>query len=188
MTHHNDTNSVERPRTPPLRTPRLRLKPRASVAGLVGGAWWPRTDDLATELPDLLSVLSVRLGPIDRVLYNLGEWTTSPANLAGDERSVRLDGCRNQTANTIQVIGINRDAVVLLTLAPQTDPKSAHTAMMAAARRDNASTVEQLLPNALPHSMIEPLPATAAEQSRWESEGGAASGRITLAGAQAHGH
>lgn len=184
MTHHNDTNSVERPRTLPLHTPRLRLKPKAPVAGLVDGAWWPRTDDLAVELPDLLAVLSVRLGPIDRVLYNLGEWVKAPAKLTGGERSVHLDGYRNQPANTIEVIGLNRDALVLLALSPDTDPQSAHTAMMAAAGRDNVSTVEQLLPRSQPNTI--PPAATVAEQGCWESEGGAASHRLTPAGARGH--
>lgn len=186
MAHHRLTKSVERPRTLPLHTPRLRLKPKAPVAGLVDGAWWPHTDDLAVELPDLLAVLSVRLGPIDRVLYKLGEWAKAPAKLTGGERSVHLDGYRNQPASTIQVIGLNRDALVLLAISPHTDPQSAHTAMMAAAGRDNVSTVEQLLPGIQPDSTIHPA-ATAAEQSRWESEGGAANDHLVPAGAHGHG-
>ena len=38
-------------------------------------------DDLAKELPDLLAVLSVRLGAIDRVLYNLAEWARRRSGL-----------------------------------------------------------------------------------------------------------
>ena len=41
--------------TPPEHTPRLRLKPKAPLSGYVDGAWWPRSDDLAAELPDLLA-------------------------------------------------------------------------------------------------------------------------------------
>ncbi|MDX1884708.1 DUF5994 family protein [Mycolicibacterium sp. 120270] len=36
----------------------------------------PRSANLSHELPDLLAVLSVRLGSIERVLYNLAEWAT----------------------------------------------------------------------------------------------------------------
>jgi hypothetical protein len=63
--------------TPPKNTPRLRLKPKAPATGYVDGAWWPHSDDLPIELPDLLAVLSVRLGPIDRVIYKL---TCRPAD------------------------------------------------------------------------------------------------------------
>src|ERR1700684_3652507 len=59
---------------PPAQTPRLRLKPKAPQSGYVDGAWWPHSDELMAELPDLLSVLSVRLGPISRVMYNVNEW------------------------------------------------------------------------------------------------------------------
>ncbi len=42
-----------------VHTPRLRLKPKAPQSGYVDGAWWPYSDDLTAELPDLLAVLSV---------------------------------------------------------------------------------------------------------------------------------
>jgi Family of unknown function (DUF5994) len=74
MTLQRGRNALSRKPTPPQHTPRLRLKPRAPTSGYVDGAWWPNSDDLPTELPDLLAVLSVRLGPIDRVIYNLAEW------------------------------------------------------------------------------------------------------------------
>jgi hypothetical protein len=68
------------------------LKPKAPVTGFVDGAWWPHSDELPTELPDLLAVLSVRLGPIDRVTYNLTEWVKAPVKMAYDGRLVRLAG------------------------------------------------------------------------------------------------
>lgn len=173
MTRHTGRNSVGRPRTQTFHTPRLRLKPKAPMTGFVDGAWWPRTDDLAAELPDLLAVLSVRLGPVDRVLYNLGEWKKPAAKLPSGERSVHLDGYRYQPANSIRVVGLNRGAIVLLVISPQTDPQSAHATMMAAAQRNNASTVAQLLPSSQPHSAIDPRAPSAAEQARWESDGGA---------------
>lgn len=37
--------------TPPEKTPRLRLKPKAPTTGYVDGAWWPHSADLPTELP-----------------------------------------------------------------------------------------------------------------------------------------
>src|SRR5919112_5460245 len=53
---------------------RLRLKPKAATTGVVDGGWWPRSRDLAVELPGLLAVLAVRLGRIERVSYHLTEW------------------------------------------------------------------------------------------------------------------
>jgi hypothetical protein len=54
---------------------RLRLKPKAPTT--VDGGWWPRSRDLAAELPSLLSVLAVRLGRIERVGYHIGEWVAT---------------------------------------------------------------------------------------------------------------
>ncbi len=131
--------------TPPDYTPRLRLKPKAPSTGYVDGAWWPHSDDLTKELPDLLAVLSVRLGAIDRVLYNLSEWAKLPAKLATGGRKVRLDGYRLQPINTLEVLAVNRSKILLLVVPPHTDPGHAHTTMMAAAAPDNDSTVDHLL-------------------------------------------
>ena len=68
----SDTTSVLRPAS--LARPvedsrerlRLRLKPKAPTTGWVDGGWWPRSRDLAAELPGLLSVLAVRMGRIER--------------------------------------------------------------------------------------------------------------------------
>jgi hypothetical protein len=145
MTPQLTRNDVGQHYTPPVHTPRLRLKPKAPRSGYVDGAWWPRSDDLTAELPDLLAVLSVRLGRIDRVLYNFDEWAKAPAKLATGGRAVRLDGYRLQPANTIEVLGLNRDRIVLLVVPSRTDPDRAHTTMMAAAGPDDASTVDDLV-------------------------------------------
>jgi hypothetical protein len=131
--------------TGPENTPRLRLKPKAPITGHVDGAWWPRSDDLSNELPDLLAVLTVRLGPIDRVMYHLSEWATMPARLHTGGRAVRLDGFNRQPANTLEVLGVGREKVLLLVVPPNADPDLAHDAMMTAAAPDNVSTVGDML-------------------------------------------
>lgn len=128
----------------PQHTPRLRLKPKAPTSGHVDGAWWPRSDDLSHELPDLLAVLSVRLGPLDRVMYNLAEWAKVPRRLTTGGRTIRLDGYRIQPANTLYVRGNGREQILLLVVPPHTDPDEAHETMMAAAAPGNALTVDDL--------------------------------------------
>jgi hypothetical protein len=145
MTLQKDLTDVGRHTTPPEHTPRLRLKPKAPQSGYVDGAWWPRSDDLAAELPDLLAVLSVRLGRIDRVLYNLDEWANASAKLVTGGRAVRLDGYRRQPIHTVEVLGLNRNKIVLLVVPPDADPDEAHATLMAAAAPSNASTVDSLL-------------------------------------------
>ena len=171
MTPRQDRTAASRKHTPPENTPRLRLKPKAPITGYVDGAWWPHSNDLMTELPDLLAVLSVRLGTIDRVIYNLAEWAKAPKKLPTDGRVVRLAGYHRQPVNTIEVIGLNRNKIVLLIVPPHTDPDDAHATMMAAAAPSSASTVGDLLMAGEPDR--ETTIQTAAAQERTDSEGGA---------------
>ena len=144
MTRH-EGRSLADGHSGPENRPRLRLKPKAPVSGQVDGAWWPRTDNLTAELPDLLAVLSVRLGAVDRVLYNLADWAQMPKRLTTGGRAVRLDGYRLQPANTLQVVGLGRGKILLLVVPPHTDPESAHRAMMTAAAPNDTTTVSELL-------------------------------------------
>jgi hypothetical protein len=151
----------------PEHTPRLRLKPKAPQSGYVDGAWWPRSDDLATELPDLLAVLSVRLGPIDRVLFKSNEWAAPKAKFATGGRRVRLDGYRIHPANTVEVLGLNRNKIVLLVVPPNVEPEKAHATLMAAAAPSNDSTVDGLLMVSAREREIRTKASGA--QARWKS-------------------
>jgi hypothetical protein len=124
---------------------RLRLRPKALTTGYVDGAWWPRSRDLAAELPALLAVLAVRLGEIPRVSYNLTEWDTAPREVAADGVRVRLNGFWSRPPHTVDVIAGDRRRLTLLLVPPDTEPSAAHHAMMCAAQRENTDTVEVLL-------------------------------------------
>jgi Family of unknown function (DUF5994) len=145
MTLQQSRTRTSSKNTPHNATPRLRMKPKAPVTGYVDGAWWPHSDDLVTELPDLLAVLSVRLGPVARVIYKLSEWAKAPAKFPTGGSIVRLGGYNRQPVNTIEVIGINRKKLVLLVVPSRTDPQHAHDIMMSAAAPDDASTIDGLL-------------------------------------------
>jgi hypothetical protein len=125
--------------------PRVLLKSGVPKTGYVDGAWWPYSDDLAAELPVLLTALNSVLGAVERVVYHLGEWSSAPGELAFAGRVVRLDGYRHCTMDTIEVLGPGNHRTVLLVVPPNTDPHYAFAAMSSAADPDNESTVEQLL-------------------------------------------
>ena len=159
MTPMNDPHEFSRHRTSTVPTPRLRLKAKAPQTGYVDGAWWPHSDALSIELPDLLAVLSVRLGPIDRVLYRVGEWSSPAASsLAFGERSVRLDGYRHQPPHSVEILGLNRRRITLLVVPPGADPDDAHAVsdLLMSNSRDQETR----------------LPRAGADQERWESDGG----------------
>jgi hypothetical protein len=129
----------------PEHTPRLRLKRKAPITGYVDGAWWPRSDDLPTELPDLLAVLSVRLPAVARVTYDLAGWATAPRRVSIGGRVIRLDGYHRQPPNTLGVLDAYGNKIVLLVVPVHTEPDRAHAIVMAAAETDNASSVDTLL-------------------------------------------
>lgn len=145
MTLKNNHTDAGHQHSGPEHTPRLRLKPKAPQSGYVDGAWWPHSDDLTAELPDLLAVLSVRLGPISRVVYRFDEWRAAPRKLTTGARTIRLDGYHIQPAHTVEVLGLNRQSVVLLVVSPHAEPDQAHAVMMTAAGPSNALTVDSLL-------------------------------------------
>lgn len=124
---------------------RLRLRPKALTTGYVDGAWWPRSRDLAAELPALLAVLAVRLGEIPRVSYNLTEWDTAPRQIAVDGVRIRLNGFWSRPEHTVDIVAADRRRLTLLLVPPDTDPSAAHQIMMSAAHRENADTVVELL-------------------------------------------
>lgn len=172
MARHKDREGEGRHPTPSGNTPRLRVKPEAPHSGYVDGAWWPHSDDLTAELPDLLAVLSVRLGPIDRVVFKSGDWDKAPAKFATGGHLVHLDGYRLQPPNTMEVLGLDQsNRIVLLVVPPHTQPDRAHATMMAAAAPDDDSTVDGLLMISLRDR--ESRTQRAASQERWDSEGGA---------------
>jgi len=142
-THTRSSQGWKQP--PPQETPRLRLKPKAPVTGRVDGAWWPHSDVLAIEVPDLLAVLSVRLGPVSDVLYKLTEWVKPPSKMEVGDRFVRLAGYQHQPDHTIEVVGLGGKRVVLLMVPADTPADQAHEILMTAASPDDASAVADLL-------------------------------------------
>lgn len=155
---------------PPHHTPRvrLRLKPTGSVTGYVDGAWWPRSRDLAAELPALLAVLAIRPGAIERVTFNLTTWTSVPRRLVIEGRPVRLEGFRSQPAPTVTVTGQARQRLTLLTLPPDIPEAYAHEVLMRAAQRNNADSPGMLLSPG--RDAGAELADTATQ--RWEVDGG----------------
>jgi hypothetical protein len=147
---------------------RLRLKPRGPATGFVDGGWWPRSRDLEAELPALLAVLAVRLGPVESVSYNLAAWNPAPRKITLDGRLVRLAGYRSQHPATVDVISAGH-RVTLLVVPPEDAPEAAHSALMAAGHRGNADRVDALL---LAGSAVDAADADEVAQQWWDLDGG----------------
>jgi len=112
------------------RPPRLRLKPEDRRSDYIDGAWWPRSTDLATELPELLAALTTRLGPVDRIVYDPDSWTPPPREVTVAEHAISLEPYRFQLRNTMYVVGTDSAVTVLRVIPPSTDRRTAHSAMV----------------------------------------------------------
>lgn len=143
----------------PATSPRLRLKPAAPATGHVDGAWWPRTRDLAAELPALLAAVTGRLGRIDRVTYHLADWPVPGRRIVVDGHVVRLEGFRSQEPATLTVIDWDRHRLTVLVVPPETGPGAAQHILTTAADPANTDAGARLFAAAGPAEGGVPLPA-----------------------------
>ncbi|WP_072943961.1 DUF5994 family protein [Rhodococcus koreensis] len=148
----------------------MRLKP-AQSRGFVQGAWWPRSTHLTDELPALLTALSRRLGPIDRIAYDENGWAPAPSRIDHAGNTVDLRHSKDQSSNTLAITGEKFGRLVLLVVPPYTDPVFAYATIMTAASPRDVSTADELL--AIGAREAEDRRLALRAQHRWESEGGA---------------
>jgi hypothetical protein len=113
-------------------TPRLRLRPRVDDSAYVDGVWWPRTHDLAAELPGLLTALRPWLDPVGRVVYDPAGWAPSAGHFQLGSRRIRVDPYRFELFDTMHVCGV-RGLVVVLQVIPSTTADCVANAALAAA-------------------------------------------------------
>ncbi|MEV4232759.1 DUF5994 family protein [Streptomyces bobili] len=122
----------------------LRLETTRSREGLLDGAWWPRTYDIKTELPALISVLTGHLGPITRVGVDAAAWNGLPTRLVIDDQVVHLDS-DPVGDNTVLITRGHNDHFALLVVPPDTTADAAREAMARAVRADNITEAAQIL-------------------------------------------
>jgi hypothetical protein len=93
----------------------------------VDGAWWPRSTDLAAELPSLVAALDERGLRISRISYSLSAWDTTPHRVQAGGRTVRTGGFRviDPTLVSLTPAGGAGQPVDLRVVPPDTDPEVA---------------------------------------------------------------
>jgi hypothetical protein len=117
-------------------TPRLQLNPDGPAQAHLDGAWWPRSTDLAAELPALLTALSTRLGPIALIGYRRGAWDAAPDHLDLAGREVHLQGFVSADPPTLVVVDDRGQRVVMRVVPPGTEQATAAELMAAQAVHD----------------------------------------------------
>lgn len=133
------------PTAHPPRQLRLRLKPADSALGSVDGAWWPRTRDLVTELPDIAQAMDFRLPHLERVGYQIADWDVPAGRkipIGGG--TVHLEGFTSWAPGVIR-FSCPTGTLTLLVLRPDTISDAAHDTMMRASERTNTQSAESLI-------------------------------------------
>jgi len=116
----------------PTRTPRLLLRARGEVSEGVDGAWWPRTTNLTTELHDLISALTDRVGTTERVAF---DWNSLSISQRGIDRrdGIEVSGPDpDQPTDIMYVFGTDGRRLGILIVGPNTDADNAFEAMQRA--------------------------------------------------------
>ncbi|GED88680.1 hypothetical protein TNCT6_57650 [Streptomyces sp. 6-11-2] len=122
----------------------LRLETTESREGVLDGAWWPRSRDIAAELPALLSALTGHLGPLTRVGLDTTAWEGLPTRIVVDDRVVHIDSFPLGD-DTVLITRGDQDIFSLLVVPPDTAPEAARAAMAQAVRADNVTQANQIL-------------------------------------------
>jgi Family of unknown function (DUF5994) len=126
---------------------RLRIKPDTTHAGMVNGAWWPRSRDLARELPPLIAALDEVWGRIYHATVQVGMWPDIPKRVLTGDHVVRVGWYdAEQDPDDICLVslrgGMRWD---LLVVPPELAPDAAERVMTAAASVDNFQSAGDLL-------------------------------------------
>ncbi|GAB2972306.1 DUF5994 family protein [Amycolatopsis acidiphila] len=143
---HTHTTTPQTPVTGPPPPPlRLRLRPTAPAADQLDGGWWPRSRDLAAELPALAEGLSTRLGHVTGVAFAVGSWDPAPPRVEVDGHVVRLEGLREQDENVVRVSGPDRQRLNLLVVPPDATGTTGDNAMSLASLPVEADQPAEIL-------------------------------------------
>ena len=125
---------------------RLALRPPTFPPGPVSGAWWPRSDDLAAELPALVDAFDTSWGRVTRLTAHRDTWRHASSDLPVDGHTVRaawLTSGFDPHAVRLFAYGVGRQD--LLVVPPETAHATAHRLMSAAADPARRLTASALL-------------------------------------------
>ncbi|MGW6335482.1 DUF5994 family protein [Nocardia rhamnosiphila] len=109
----------------PTRTPRLLLRDRGDESAGVDGAWWPRTGNLTTELHNLVTALTTRLGTTTRIAFDWNSLSRSQRRIDPPDGIEVTGPLPDQPSDVIYVFGPHDRCLRLLVIAPTTDPAHA---------------------------------------------------------------
>ncbi|MEU4078182.1 hypothetical protein DEJ45_19120 [Streptomyces venezuelae] len=154
---------------PPL-SARLSLTPDTPLAGLLDGAWWPRSRDLTVELPPLVDGLEEHYGRITRVAVNPARWPVVPHKVVVAGHTAHVGWFTEQDPDKMILLSYTVGRCDLLVIPPGTEPAAAARLMTAAARPGSVLTAGVLMSDEAATGRR--MRGTRSVEDAWETDGG----------------
>jgi len=147
--------------------PRLQLKPEPPASAQLDGVWWPRSMQLAIELPGLVARLSDRLGQVTMVGYHLDAWPETPPQVEIAGRTVQLQGFSSNEPASVIVFGRDGHYLTLLVVPSDVSDEIAREELDAASQLADVSVaVNDEAERAAAQSLIEVATQLARHEGR----------------------
>ncbi|MEU7766505.1 DUF5994 family protein [Nocardia sp. NPDC049190] len=127
----------------PTDTPRLRLRPDSDASGYIDATWWPRSSNLTIELPELITALHPRTGPIWRIVYDPRAWSPTDRHHLVTDPAIRLDRYPFELFGTMYICGTHGTVIVAQAIPSGTDPALAQSALAAAGQPARADPAQE---------------------------------------------
>jgi len=99
------------------------------------GGWFPRSRELAVELPELIAELDRRGVRVERFTYPLDAWSPVPRKVTVQGRVVRTGGFRSMDPGVVCLTWGDGRRADLLVVPPETDVLTGARALRLATRR-----------------------------------------------------
>ena len=128
---------------------RVRLR-RDRSAGEVAfdGAWWPRSWDLAAELPELVAALATLGVRVERFTYPAEVWPPVDRKVAVAGRTVRTGAFRSMDPQLVSLTVDGDHRLDLLVVPPEADALTGVRALRMAGLRADTSSPQRVLADA----------------------------------------
>jgi hypothetical protein len=133
----------------------VRVSLRTDAGPGLHGAWWPRSTDLAVELPELVAALGRRGVQVTRFTYPFATWHVVPRKLAVGDRLVRVGGFATGDPQLVSLTcGTDAQQLELLVVPPGTEALFSARALRMAAHPGAALTARAVLTAAGRHPAL----------------------------------
>ena len=163
-----DDLQVSRPVVDAANETRLQLKPDPPTSAYLDGVWWPRSRQLAIELPGLVARLSDRLGHVAMVGYHLDAWPETPPQVEIAGLTVQLQGFPSNEPASVIVFGRDGHYITLLVIPSDVSDEIARQELDAVSQpSDGGVAVHDEAQRAAAQSLID----VAAQLARHEGRG-----------------